>query len=103
MFIRPKSKLRTKRHKQRQTRHLRRQPRNHNINTHLITTWGIRAACDGAARCLEEKGDEIAADECDGVDGGAEAGDGGAEDDDDAGETEIDAGGEEGGPDCYAD
>jgi len=46
---------------------------------------------------LQQEGDEIIVDECDGVDSGSETRDAGSEDDDDTGEIEVDGGREEGG------
>lgn len=69
----------------------------HDVNACLLQGPRVGGVGQGAADGLQDEGEEVAADENDGVGAGFEAGDGFAVDKDDAREGEVDGGGEEAG------
>ena len=84
-------------HEEEQRYHLKRQARNHEIDSYLLLRTHLGRRGDGPASGLQDQRKYITADEGDGVGGGAEAGDVSAIDDDNAGETNVNRAAEEGG------
>ena len=94
--------LATEDHEQCQGCHLCRETRNHDVDAHLVLADSVGTGRDRTAGGLQEQGEEITADEDDGIEAGPESGDAGSEDDDDPSETEIDGSTEERGSDGEA-
>lgn len=69
----------------------------HDVDAGVCQRFGIGGVGDGTAHRLQNKGEDVAADEDDGVGPRLEAGEGSAVGDDDAGEGEVDGGGDKTG------
>lgn len=68
---------------------------NHDVDPGLLEGVRVGGVGECAPDGLQDEGEDVAADEDDGVGAGLEAGEGFAVDDDDAGEGEVDGGGDE--------
>ncbi len=73
---------------------------NHDVDAGVCQRFGIGGIGDGTADRLQNEGEDVAADEDDGVGPRLEAGEGSAVGDDYTGEGEVDGGGEETGGYC---
>ncbi len=86
-------------HEDTQADDLEAQAGDHDVDPGLLEGFGVGGVGERAADGLHDEGEDVAADEDDGVGAGFEAGEGFAVDDDDAGEGEVDGGGDEAGGD----